>query len=60
VVESAKDMKAVFNKSGVYNPGTASALVDWIDKVTGIVGLGKAGTYGRLFVRAVHKRSWRR
>ena len=50
VVESAKDMKAVFNKAGVYNPGTASALVDWIDKITGIVGLGQAGTYGRLFV----------
>lgn len=55
VVESAKDMKAVYNKSGVYNPGTASAGADWvinaIDHITGIVGLGKAGTYGRIFLR---------
>lgn len=55
VLESAKDMKAVYNKSGVYNPGTASAGMDWLinvlDNVTGIVGLGKAGTYGRIFLK---------
>lgn len=55
VLESAKDMKAVYNKSGVYNPGTASAGMDWLinvmDHITGIVGLGKAGTYGRIFVK---------
>lgn len=55
VLESAKDMKAVFNKTGVYNPGTASAGMDWLinvlDNVTGIVGLGKAGTYGRIFLK---------
>jgi hypothetical protein len=55
VVESAKDMKAVYSKSGIYNPGTASAGMDWLanvlDKITGIVGLGKAGTYGRVMMR---------
>lgn len=45
VVESSKDMKAVFNKTGIYNPGTASAIVDWLDKITGLVGLGRAASY---------------
>lgn len=45
VLESTKDMKAPFNKSGIYNPGSASAFVDWIDRITGLIGLGKAGTY---------------
>lgn len=56
VVESAKDMKAVFNKSGVYNPGTASAFVDWIDRVTGFVGMSKAGTYGKVIASGTAKK----
>lgn len=56
VLESAKDMKAVFNKSGVYNPGTASALVEWLDRISGIVGLGKAGTYGRIYASGAAKK----
>lgn len=55
-LESAKDMKAVFNKSGIYNPGTASALVEWIDRISGIVGLGKAGTYGRIYATGAAKK----
>lgn len=44
VLESAKDMKAPFNKTGIYNPGTASAAVDWMDRIFGFVGAGKVGS----------------
>lgn len=56
VVESAKDMKAVFNKAGIYNPGTASAFVDWIDRVTGFIGMSKAGTYGKVIASGTAKK----
>jgi hypothetical protein len=54
VLNSSADMKAVFNKAGIYNPGTASALVDWLDKITGIIGLGRAASY----TTAAAKKVW--
>jgi hypothetical protein len=53
VLESAKDMKAPYAKEGIRNPGTASAIVDWLDKITGLVGLGRAATYASGAARKV-------
>lgn len=56
VLQSSADMRAVFNKAGIHNPGTASALVNWLERITGLVGLGKVGTYTGEAARAVAER----
>lgn len=45
VLASSADMKAAFLKSGIHNPGTASAIVDFLDKITGVIGMGRAASY---------------